>query len=333
MTIESTIHSIYFHEDTSIYSIEISEEHLFTSGGDAKIRAWHVGTEKLKESTFTYSTAINSSVKINYCSTFESLHKAAVNSLRFNSTKKLLASCGDDGTVFIWQIDGCEAKGTEIYRGEKVTEICWANNRLIIGTAKGTLILVKIEEIYKDDVINIKSSILHKIRPHTLAIEGICFNHKHCLISTLSKDRTCKIFKITEKFAVVEKIENYGGEKLFCDENCLIMFRRHTFSACGNFLYLCCTMSDSIFYVYVMHYPFHSKDFYGRIGPFKSPVLKIIEIDGELIFFTKSAVYKMNEEIYVENATMLSVFDACLHNNIIYIGSADGFVSSIRIEK
>lgn len=335
MKIESTTHNQQFHEEASIFSIESSDSHIFTAGGDGKIRSWHISIENIEsEKKMLSSTAINTSTKISYCNVFEK-HRATVNCVRINEEKNLLATGGDDGYVVIWEIKDCApAFSSIVFKGEKCTEVCWAGNNLIVGFNTGNIIMIEISRNKNAESLELyKGKVLHNIKPHSSMVDGLCYNSEHNLISSISRDKSCKVFLVGEKLKQVSKLDLFGKEGKICDENETMIFRRHAFSKCGNFLYVVSCVENKKYCVFIVHYPFHENSIYGKIGDFNSPVIKILEREENLYIFTKYEVYVVKDKMVINNFSILPMTDATLYKNIIFSCSVDGFVNSLRIDE
>ncbi|KAF7685222.1 Chromatin assembly factor 1 subunit p60 [Cucumispora dikerogammari] len=336
MSIETTIQSLYFHDNTSIYSVCSTNTHIYTAGGDSKIRSWHIDIkEQTKSETshvFKITTPINTTMKVTYCDTLEG-HLKTVNCVRFfeiNSISYLL-SCDDGGKICLWIIKGCKYEFYQIYSTEPCQEILYAtiNNKsyVLCGLTTGNLLFLNL-------ILNPKPKVklLQTKKTHGLSIDGLAFNSKYNIISSLSKDATCKLFQIkNEKLFLFETIKKIDEKHNFADENKVILTRRHSFSYCGNFLYLTSCEEEGKNIFVVLRYPFHEHCVYQTIRNLNEPVLKIIENqDLGVVFFTNYNCYIPKREIIIKDCVLQPIIDACFHEKLIIIASVDGFLTTIR---
>lgn len=337
MSIETTIQSLYFHDNTSIYSICSSNKHIYTAGGDSKIRSWHIktiDTNKEKElSDFIVTTPIDSSVKISYCETFEG-HKKTINCIKYFEINSIsyLISCDDDGKIFLWIINDCKYEYYQIYSTDPCQEIMYINKEdmhyILCGLETGKLILLNL--IIKKHKPKIK--LIQIIKPHSLSIDGLAYNNIHNIISTLSKDATCKLFQLKKgKLVLFENLKKMNLKYNFLDENKVILVRRHKFSDCGNFLHLTSCEESGKYVLLTLRYPFHENCIYKTITNLKEPVIKIIEnkLFG-IIFFSNYNCFIPKYELLIKDCVLNPIIDACFYDNLILIASLDGFITTIR---
>ena len=336
MGIETTIQTLYFHEETSIYSICTTGRHLYTAGGDAKIRAWHIHKEeRAGNEDFSVKNPVNSLVKITYCSTLEG-HKKTVNCVRNISIngEQYLISCDDSGKILFWVLNGCEYECHKIFSTDSCQEIIYAekdgNNYIICGLNTGKLILLDLILNHKVP----KAKLLQTIKAHTMPIEGLAYNMKYNIISTMSKDASCKLYQIQKKkLALYETIEKITEKYSFADEHEIILTRRHSFSQCGKFMYLTTCKNVSKPVSTTLRYPFHDDCIYGKNEGLDGFVSKVIDVEEfGPIFFTGYNCYIPEKDIIIKDCVLQPVIDACYRGNIIFIASVDGFIATIRFD-
>ncbi|EJW04829.1 hypothetical protein EDEG_00966 [Edhazardia aedis USNM 41457] len=189
--------------------------------------------------------------------------------------------------------------------------------------------------VIKAEVTNFRVNILHKIKIHSSIIQGICYNPKYNVLSTMCKDRTCKTFTFeNDKLVLIDKIEatptiNYE----FVDDKSQLLFRRSEFSACGTFLYLTACTDDKKNYVYVLHYPFRKIDCIARLGPFDTPVTKIVNGTDCIYILCRKSVYVVSNfeiEFSVHNVGFHPLNDGCAIDSLGIFSSYDGFLYTLR---
>ncbi|KAF7684376.1 Chromatin assembly factor 1 subunit B [Astathelohania contejeani] len=362
--IEITTHNLHFHDNASIFSIDATDTKIATAGGDKAIRLWNIKTRPRKEKEFCYTTAINSTISLEYVATLVR-HPRTVNCIRFSPCKNYLASCCDGGQVGIWELkeEGAEYINVKDIDGDDAYELAWGGNKLFVGFSSGRLILYEIskkEEIQKSKE-NIKNEeankkikilylptlnirLLHSVKAHSDIIQGLSYNPSFNLLTSMSKDRSAKTFLVDKKLTLIEKYDYLFNERMFADEKTKCFFRRLSYSEDGKLLYFCCGIGDiygknanlknkSKHCVYVMHYPFKSDNIIARIGPFDSSPIKILNYNKYLLVFTRRSLYLFKDKeflVCINNMTFLQITDACIANGVVYVSAGDGFVSSMR---
>ncbi|KAG0439303.1 hypothetical protein DMUE_2526 [Dictyocoela muelleri] len=83
--LETTLHNLTFHDSSSIFSITQKDGFIYTTGSDRVIRKWKISVNERK-TEFKYSTALNSSITLQYVDSFEG-HKNTINCIRFSDFK------------------------------------------------------------------------------------------------------------------------------------------------------------------------------------------------------------------------------------------------------
>ncbi|KAK6090552.1 hypothetical protein P3W45_000275 [Vairimorpha bombi] len=320
--IEVTTHNLYFHEEASIFSIDSFSGLIATCGGDNIVRLWNIkhSTDNIKnDSEFRYTTALNSSIKIEYVSDIKG-HNKSVNCVRFNETG-WLASASDGGKIIVSFSDKSgvirDPDGLDCY------EVVWNKSILYVGLSNGHV------EIYDISFIDdFEFKLIRSFNPHTDIIQGMAYNPKYNLILTISKDKSSKLFLCNENMELLEKYTNFNNEKLFSVGRSF--FKRICFSKNGDLAFLCNVKQNSVL---VYHSPFRSPHWIYKLGPFNSEPVKILENGKFLFILTKKSLYIYQDSdllICVDNMCFKSATDATVTDNIIFISSLDGFVSSLK---
>ncbi|CAD26432.1 CHROMATIN ASSEMBLY FACTOR 1 P60 SUBUNIT [Encephalitozoon cuniculi GB-M1] len=352
--IEVTTHNLHFHEEASIFTMHGNDKFIATGGGDKDIRLWRVERNAPKGGDFCYTTAINSSMKIKYHSVLSGHHRS-VNCVRFDGD--LLASCSDGGEVILW-IKGRPYVVKRI-DGDDAYELAWGNRHLFVGFSSGSILVYQVDlaaglldatggEDENDPNLGasdaeschveekghlqgegISAKLVQRIKCHGDIIQGLAFNHRFGLLTSLSKDRTGKTFLFTDRLTQIEKMEYVDGDRLFSVGRGF--FRRPSYSPDGKLLYLPCCRSNS---VVVLHYPFRTEHMYATIGPLDSEPLKVMCSGDRVLIATKKSLYVFLGEtplFCVDNITFMAITDGCFFDGACFVSSLDGFLSSLCI--
>ncbi|ADM12058.1 chromatin assembly factor 1 subunit P60 [Encephalitozoon intestinalis ATCC 50506] len=346
--IEVTTHNLHFHEEASIFTMHGNEEFIATGGGDKDIRLWRVEKSASKNKDFCYTTAANSSIKIRY-HTVLSGHHRSVNCVRFQGD--LLASCSDGGEVILWS--GEKPHVVRRIDGDDAYELVWGNGHLFVGFSSGNILVYQVtlnneslrgdenhsnsraskdeDEKKKDWSQEISTKLVQKVQCHGDIIQGLAFNHRFGVLTSLSKDRTGRTFVFTDKLVAIEKMEYVDGERLFTAGRGF--FRRFSYSPDGKLLYLACCKSNT---VAVLHYPFRMEHMYGTMGPFDSEPLRIMCDENKVFIATKKNLYVFADqklEFCVENISFMTITDGWVFDGICFLCSLDGFLSSLSMKR
>lgn len=323
--LETTLHNIYFHDSSSIFSITQKNGFLYTCGSDKVIRKWKIIINERKDE-FKYSTALNSGIKLEYIDQLEG-HTSVINCIRYD---KYLASCSDTGEIFLWYdkqhlvLNSCNK--------DEALDLCWGNGRLYVGFENGKVFIYEINEkseVNHEKIKNIKDRFDFKLvfnkNVHKSCIEGIYYNPAYDIFVTQTRNAALKVCKFDQKIKYLSTFDN-----IFIGDTAGILFRRGAFSNDGTFLYLTCSKDN---YLYIISYPFTK--IYGRIGKFDSPVTNIIAYKGKMIFLTKRSLYLMDNGKFhgLEYLTMTPITDVCIFDDILFVSAFDGFVYSVNINK
>lgn len=335
--IEVTTQNIYFHEDSPILSIDIQNDQLATCGFDGILRLWNLKFKKMNYEEDVYRTAANSSIEIEHLKDLTGFSKP-VNCIRFCrlnlENQFILAACADGGKIILFTND----KSYIVPNGidSDAYDMCWYNNLLYIAFGNGTVSCyrVDIEEdidfnIIEDDIIKdsikLNFNLIFSQKIHDNTIQGISYNEKYNLLATFSLDKTVKIHFVEKnglKFinSLDEKIDNSRGlfKRILFEEDLLYIF----------------TKSNAVS-IYTYH--FKSKCLYKKIGSLNSSVVKVLtgNINNEniLLICTKKGAYILKNDnlvCLVDNACYMAITDAVIYRNTVFLGSMDGFITTIR---
>ncbi|ELQ76121.1 putative WD40 repeat, subgroup, WD40/YVTN repeat-like-containing domain protein, partial [Trachipleistophora hominis] len=327
-TFEITKHTLYFHENASIYGLSSTENHLLTAGSDCTVRCWHI-TLKSKKNKHVLCYPDSSSVSFAYCCTLTLPN--SINTIR--SCDKYVAVGTTMGEVYVFKEMGCTFEECMVRGGDgdSCNEIAFVRLGVIVcGFESGRLMMYEIiendelkekrnctgtpedntekNEIDNNELSNtianssvseivmqnddqaptnnskvvkkrrIKPSqvtkllsykLLNVIKPHSLSVQGLSYNTKYNILSSFSKDKTMKVFYITNKMTIIGKFSD-----VFADEQEMILFRRYTFSHDNEFLFVGGCLGNLL---QILHYPFCGTCVLGRIGPFEAHVSVIYE--------------------------------------------------------
>jgi chromatin assembly factor 1 subunit B len=351
--VEITTHNLHFHDEASIFTVDSNGEYLATGGGDKDIRLWKIEKEECKSRDVCYTTALNTTIKISYHAVLSG-HQRAVNCVRFNSS--LLASCSDGGEVIVWEGESPTAiRGID---GDDAYELVWGKDHLFIGFSSGSIRVYRIEtlsgcsagedinslsgEVQKNRIApilldsdlrhepkRIVATLVQQIKCHSDVIQGLAYNAKHGLLTSLGKDRVGKTFAFSSKLVQIEKMEYTEKDRIFAAGKGF--FKRLAYSEDGNFLYLVGCASNTIV---VLHYPFRIEHVYATIGPLDSEPVKVICSSPFLYIATKKSLYIFygREMLFcVDSICFMSVTDGCMMGGVCFLSSLDGFLASVRI--
>ncbi|EOB12312.1 WD repeat-containing protein [Nosema bombycis CQ1] len=327
--LEVTTHNLYFHEQSSIFSLDSHLDNLATGGGDGFVRLWKVITspgslDSFKYCTaldsFKYCTALDSSTKIEYISDIHS-HSKTVNCVRFNS-KGDLASCSDGGRVIVTNNDKTfsirNLDGVDIY------DLVWTNDFLVVGTSNGTIEMYLIKNQFKK-VLNRKI--------HSDIIQSQAYSPIHKLLVTVSKDSSSCLMEVIYEEEIQSKAqgevqeieenkskeiqgvtqdnktqENTPQENIRPQENkakittpsIKLLDRLDKFFSTTRGFYRRLSFSSDGKFLYlvsckantlvVLSYPFRDEHVFCKIGPLDSEVVKVID-KNYFFVVTKKSVY------------------------------------------
>ncbi|KAH9410923.1 hypothetical protein HK407_09g15180 [Ordospora pajunii] len=339
--VEVTTHNLYFHEEASVFTMDTNGKLIATGGGDNEIRLWRVEKGSMEEAEFRYTTALNSSVKIVYDSVLSG-HRRGVNCIRFN--QDLLASCSDGGEVIVWI-----SKKPHVVRridGDDAYEVVWGRGHLFVGLSSGCILVYKVHHyrLHNDAEASMNGSnpvnaadegmdaqMIQKIQCHSDVIQGLAFNSRFGLLTSLGKDRIGKTYAFTDKLVEVEHMDEINGEKMFSTGRGF--FRRLSYSQDGTLLYLASCSSSSVI---VLHYPFRMEHVYARIGPLDSEPLKVVCDEDKLYVATRKRLYMFVEQelvLCVDNISFMAITDGCAFDGMCILSSLDGFLCSLRVKQ
>lgn len=351
--IEVTTHNLHFHEEASIFTMHANEKFIATGGGDKDIRLWRVEKDACKGIDFCYTTAIDSSIRIRYHAVLSGHHRS-VNCVRFNGD--ILASCSDGGEVILWKRE--KAYAVRRIDGDDAYELAWGCKHLFVGFSSGNILVYQVtsdnnfldtanaanEDEFneasdsecsprkeKDCKQGVSIKLVQKIKCHEDIIQGLAFNHRFNVLTSLSKDCTGKTFLFTDRLVEIEKMEYHDRNKLFSTGRGF--FRRLSYSPDGKLLYLVCCRSNS---VVVLHYPFRMEHVYATIGPFDSEPLKVVCGDDRVFITTKKSLYMVAHNkpaLCVDNISFMTITDGHVFDGVCFLSSLDGFLSSVRMKE
>lgn len=312
LNLEVTTHNLYFHEQSSIFSIDSHGDLICTGGGDGVARLWKIIPSQSNNgiNNFNYCTALNSSTKIDYISDVHT-HSKAVNCVRFNSRGDI-ASCSDGGKVLVNNSTVREADGKDCF------DLLWIENYLVVGTICGLVEVFLVGDVPK----RVESK-----KIHSDIVQGLAYSPLNKLLVTVSKDNNSSLLLFNEengKIKILERMEN----KFFA--NSRGFYRRISFSKDQLFLYLVSSKNNCL---NILSHPFRDEHLFVKIGPLDSEVIRVIE-DDYFYVITKKSVYIFKDrdfKVCVENISFKSTTDATICNNILFVTSLDGFIASVKI--
>ncbi|BAT97055.1 hypothetical protein LR48_Vigan01g014600 [Vigna angularis] len=234
---------IIWHERKPVLTLDFHPltATLATAGADFDIKFWSIkpsGTEKLPV--------------VSYLSNL-SYHSSAVNVIRFSSSGELLASGADGGDLIIWKLNSADTgqawKVLKMLRShlKDILDLQWSSDAtyIISGSVDNCCIIWDVN----------KGTNLQTLDAHAHYVQGVAWDPLGKYASSLSSDRTCRIYmnkphksKGTEKInyvcqQVISKadkplLKNSQETKihLFHDETLPSFFRRLAWSPDGSFL-------------------------------------------------------------------------------------------------
>ncbi|QCD84821.1 chromatin assembly factor 1 subunit B [Vigna unguiculata] len=234
---------IVWHERKPVLTLDFHplSATLATAGADFDIKFWSIkpsGTEKLP--------------LVSYLSNL-TYHSSAVNVIRFSSSGELLASGADGGDLIIWKLNSSDTGQTwkvmKMLRShlKDILDLQWSSDAkyIISGSVDNCCIIWDVN----------KGTNLQTLDAHAHYVQGVAWDPLGKYASSLSSDRTCRIYmnkphksKGTEKVnyvcqQVISKADqplfkNSQDTKihLFHDETLPSFFRRLAWSPDGSFL-------------------------------------------------------------------------------------------------
>jgi chromatin assembly factor 1 subunit B len=358
--VEITTHNLHFHDEASVFTVDYNGRYLATGGGDKEIRLWTVEKRACKDREVCHTTALNTTIKISYHSVLTG-HQRTVNCVRFNGD--LLASCSDGGQVIVWENGNpMVIRGMD---GDDAYELAWGRDHLFVGLASGNIGVYKIEHVEEEEPLKedtsdlpveqqgrakkrivptvletegasthrsrrIVATLVQQVRGHSDVIQGMAYNRKYDLLTSLGKDRVGMTFLFNGELVQIEKMEYMNKDRVFAVGKGF--FRRLSYSDDGDFLYLVCCASNT---VVVLHYPFRIEHVYATIGPLNSEPVKVM-LSGPILYIaTKKSLYVFRERevlFCVDNICFMSATDGCMVDGVCFLSSLDGFLASLRIK-
>lgn len=355
--VEVTTHNLHFHDQASIYSVDSKGAFLATAGGDTDVRVWEVEKCKAKEQSFCHTNALSSSVKIHYRHTL-SAHQRTVNCVRFGD--RHLASSSDGGHVLVWRISEFAKDIAHTVRasdGDDAYEVRWSGALLFVGLASGNVSVYRVGEDSEEapetpardspnedprrarivrmssDTCPARIEHVQTVKAHSDIVQGLSFNPFHSVLATISKDRSFKTFHLGERLKMVHRGDSFGDKKFIAVGRSF--FKRISFVG-KDFLFLTNCVVDEKNVVLVYAYPFRSPC--AQVGPFDSTVQCIFEWGRYVAIATKRSLYLVSgvgsdyrSVFAVNNLTFLPTTDTCVVEDVLFVSSLDGFLSSVRL--
>lgn len=256
---------ISWHESKPVLTLDFHplSSTLATAGADFDIKFWSIkpaGAQK-KLPVVSYLSNL-------------SYHSSAVNVIRFSSSGELLASGADGGDLIIWKLHSTDAgqtwKALKTLRShhKDILDLQWSTDAayIISGSVDNCCIIWDVN----------KGTNLQTLDAHAHYVQGVAWDPLGKYVSSLSSDRTCRIYinkplksKGVEKInyvcqQVISKadqplLKNSKETKfhLFHDETLPSFFRRLAWSPDGSFLlvpagsYKINTASESVNAAYI----------------------------------------------------------------------------------
>ncbi|CAJ1937837.1 unnamed protein product [Sphenostylis stenocarpa] len=257
---------ISWHESKPVLSLDFHplSATLATAGADFDIKFWSIqpaGTQK-KVPVVSYLSAL-------------SYHTSPVNVIRFSSSGELLASGADGGELIIWTLHCADTGQTwkflKVLRShlKDILDLQWSTDAtyIISGSVDNCCIIWDVD----------KGTSIQKLEAHAHYVQGVAWDPLGKYISSLSSDRTCRIYmnkpfksKGIEKIHYVcQQIISKADQPLlkdseetkchlFNDETMPSFFRRLAWSPDGSFLlvpagsYKINTASESVNAAYII---------------------------------------------------------------------------------
>ncbi|KAH3727980.1 hypothetical protein DPMN_053926, partial [Dreissena polymorpha] len=194
-------------------------------------------------------------------------HTKAVNVCRFSPNGDTLATAGDDSVIIFWHLsDNMSSAGNifqedeednlenwcmqKVLRGhlEDIYDICWSSDGkyMVSGSVDNSAILWDLTKDQKMCLLN----------EHKSFVQGVAWDPRNEFVATLSTDRSCRIYNISNKTCVStvkkmalptsanalqttetdDKDSRPRSFRMFHDDTMRSFFRRLTFSPDGELL-------------------------------------------------------------------------------------------------
>ncbi|KAF9762941.1 Chromatin assembly factor 1 subunit B [Nosema granulosis] len=318
---EVTTHNLYFHDQSSIFSLDSFQDLLCTGGGDGVARLWKIESSESSStgSTFLeYFTALDSPIKISYLSDLHT-HSRTVNCVRFSRNGDL-ASCSDGGKIFVTLsgkiVSVREADGKDCY------ELLWIDNFLVAGLSCGTI------EVFKTSEQGVCK--LSSLKIHSDTVQGLTYRNTSSLLVSVGKDNLLALMDFNLETGEISKISTNNLAAYNLASTNRGFYRRISFSKDGLLQLVSCKTNLLI----NLSHPYRELHWLSKVGPLDSDTIRVVE-DKLTYIVTKKSVYVYEESNLkgcVENISFKSTTDATMCCGILFVSSLDGFISSLKLK-
>ncbi|XP_006811867.1 chromatin assembly factor 1 subunit B-like [Saccoglossus kowalevskii] len=260
-----TTPEISWHARDPVYTVDFQcggkngVYRLASAGADTDIRLWKLKLDNDGKGVVEFVASLTR-------------HTKAVNVVRYSPNGLILASGGDEGIIYLWQLnESQQANNINIAfrEGEEENKESWT----VIKTLRGHL-----EDVYDiswsaDSKYLLSGSVDNSAmvwdvskgqhtgiwKEHKSFIQGVAWDPLGQYFATLSCDRTCRVYSIQSKRVLhnISKLsisstnnngENYMKQcRMFHDDSMRSFFRRLTFTPDGELLIVpsgCVEVSD-----------------------------------------------------------------------------------------
>jgi len=177
---------------------------LATGGSDTHVVIWSVSEAKVETEADTEAETEDRKVDLEVLCDL-TRHQRAVNIVRWSPDGSLLASGDDESIIIVWTMKAGQGEGGGLFDDEEqvnkenwtvykiirfhlddVYDLSWSpcGEFLLSGSVDNTAIVSNVHK-------NVKVNHFSDSRGY---IQGVCWNKKHPLLSTLGSDRTCRSY-------------------------------------------------------------------------------------------------------------------------------------------
>ncbi|KAI3403306.2 CAC2 [Candida oxycetoniae] len=225
---------------------------LVTAGGDNNVRIWQI-------------TKANKSIE--YLATL-SKHSQAVNCVRYNPRGDILATAGDDGTLFLWKMSDSLEKNSFIEDDEEhddakeswsvvctirsstseIMDLAWdpRGKYIASGSMDNQMRIYRIEQLEQKKVHAI---LVKEFNDHSHYIQGVSWDPLGKYLASQSADRSMNVYEISKleknnsndnehelSFQLMHKFQKFQNSSIYHSETLPSFFRRLCFSPDGAML-------------------------------------------------------------------------------------------------